>query len=147
MSHFKFWRFVLAAVVFTIIAQIIHSVAPMLTMQYYTDPAYATVWSKFMMPFAGPPPATFYYMSVAFNLIGALLFTLVYLVVKNSVPGKTLASKGLMYGFLIFLVSGISAFLSMFMILNLPLVLIVSWTLEGLLINLLGGMAVAGISK
>ncbi|MBI4995028.1 hypothetical protein HZC21_05325 [Candidatus Peregrinibacteria bacterium] len=147
MSHFKFWRFVLAAIAFAVIAQIIHSVAPMLTMQSYTDPAYASVWSKFMMPFAGPPPATFYYMSVAFNLIGALLFTLVYLVVKNSVPGKTLASKGLMYGFLIFLVAGIPGFLSMFMVLNLPLALIVSWTLEGLLIDLLGGMAVAGISK
>ncbi len=48
----------ITAVAMTILAQIVHTLESILTMGYYTDPAYFQVWSKVMMPAAGPPPAS-----------------------------------------------------------------------------------------
>ena len=141
----KAWKIILAAIVFMIVAQVIHTIESMLTMNYYTDPAYATVWSKIMMPTAGPPPTEFYYYSLTFIFITGLFFTVVYTVFEKSVPGNTFVKKGLMYGLLMWLVGGLSGSLAMVLLINLPIDLIAYWTVSGLIIDLLAGIAIAKI--
>ena len=86
-------RIIIAAIVFAIIAQVLHTVESMLTMDFYMDPEYFGVWSKLLMPTAGPPPAEFFYASVISSLIIALIYAVVYDVVKGSLPGKTFIKK------------------------------------------------------
>jgi hypothetical protein len=89
----------------------------------------------------------FYYISWTFSFITGLFFAGVYNVVTKCVPGKTLAKKGLMYGLLIWLVSGLPGNLAMVLLINLPVDLIAYWTVTGLIINLLAGVAIAKIVK
>lgn len=142
-----FWRVLFSAVILTLIAQIVHTIGAMLGMNFYTDPNYASVWSKIMMPKAGPPPAEFMYYSLAFSAIGMLIFTIIYRVIKNGVPGTSVLKKGLMYGVLVFLVATVPGMLSLILLINLPLALVGFWTVESLIIQLLGGIVVAKINR
>lgn len=141
-------RFVLAAIAFTVIAFVIHTVCSMLTMSYYTDPNYFPVWSKLMMPTAGPPPASFTYYSITFDFIIGLIFSYIYLFFKGCIPGKTLVNKGVFYGLVLFLVAGVPFFLTNYLLINLPIGLLVSWLfVDGLLTYVIGGIAIAWLNK
>ncbi|NIM46672.1 MAG: hypothetical protein GTN40_00740 [Candidatus Aenigmarchaeota archaeon] len=142
----KAWKIIVAGIVFAIIAQIIHYVEAIATMGFYMDPTYFTVWSKIMMPTEGAPPAEFYYFSIGFGIITGIIYAVVYAMVKKSVPGKTIVKQGLYFGFLLFLL-GIPHTLAMYLIINLPTLLLFYWTITGLIINLIGGVIIAGIVK
>lgn len=143
----NYWKLLLAGVLYAVTAQIIHTIGALVAMAYYTMPEYFTVWSKLMMPTAGPPPASFYVYSILFSLITGLLLAIVYVVVKESVAGKTKVKKGLMYGFLVFLVGGLPFSLTILLLVNLPFGLICEWAAETLVVNLLGGMVIAWLMK
>ncbi|MCL7414537.1 MAG: hypothetical protein M8349_00530, partial [ANME-2 cluster archaeon] len=115
------------------------------TMDYYLDPQYFPVWSSYMMPSEGPPPASFMYMSLASGLITNLIFAGFYSFIKGSVPGATMIKKGLLYGLLIFIITGVPFTLTLILLINLPFGLILSWAAESLVIYLIGGLLVAKI--
>lgn len=137
-------RILLATVVATIIAQVIHTLGATLAMSYYTDPQYFAVWSKIMMPKAGPPPASFMYLSLLFSLITYLIFVVFYNYFQGSIKTENNLLRGLYYGIIIFLMMGIGGMMSLFLLINLPLALIAYWTIEGLVIFLLAGL-IAGL--
>jgi len=139
----KVARIIGAGILFGIIALIVHWIFAFVGMAYYLDPAYFPVWSKIMMPTAGPPPVSFFYYSLTFNIISGILFALVYTVIGSCVPGKRFMSRGLMYGFLVFLVGAIPGYLALYLLINLPTGLIALWAVEGLITYLIGGMVVA----
>lgn len=139
-------RIIVAGILFAIVAQIIHSIEAAATMDFYTDPEYFGVWSKIMMPGEGPPPTEFYYYSIVFNVITGIIFAVVYQMIKKSVPGKSIINKGLYFGFLLFLIS-IPWSLTMYLLINLPTMLLVYWTISGLIVNLIGGVIIARIVK
>ncbi len=147
MKKISFGRVLGAGIVFAIISMIIHSLDGIIGMKYYLMEEYFPVWSKLMMPAAGPPPASFMVYSLLFALITGILLAIVYNVVKSSLKVKGLAKKGLMYGFLVFLVGSIPGLLMTYLVINLPVALTWLWVLESLIIDLLGGMAIAGINK
>ncbi len=138
----SFWKVLLGGVIFAVIAQIIHSIGAFATMSYYTLPDYFTVWSKLMMPTAGPPPTSFYVYSLLFNLITGLLLIAGYIWVEGSLKSHGW-KKGAKFGLLLFLLAGIPGALGMFLTINLPVALVVSWAIEGLVIGVLSGMCFA----
>jgi hypothetical protein len=140
-------RLIAVAILYAIAGEIIMTLGAMADMNYYQNPNYFPVWSKIMMPAAGPPPATFLYIGIAFQLITGFLFALVYVVVKGAVPGKGWKNRGLMYGFLVFMVAGIPTTLMLILLVNLPLGLLISWMLQSLVVYLLMGLAAAKILK
>lgn len=139
----KVARMIVAGILVGMIAQIVHSVFAYVGMDYYLDPVYFPVWSKIMMPTAGPPPISFLYYSIIFNIISGILFAFVYTVLGSCVPGKKFIIRGLMYGFLVFLVGAIPGYLAMYLLINLPTELIALWAVESLIIYSIGGMVVA----
>ncbi len=145
MAEISFWRILLAAILFAVIAYIIHSIGAIVGMPFYTDPQYNGVWSNLMMPVAGPPPAEFAYTSFVFSLITGVMFALVYSVIGRCMVGKTIVVKGIFYGFLIFLVAGIPGALSLYLLINLPQTLIALWAFENLVVYLLGGITIAWV--
>ncbi|MFH0711344.1 MAG: hypothetical protein V1944_02085 [Candidatus Aenigmatarchaeota archaeon] len=140
-------RILLAAIAYVVISQVIHTVSSMLTMSYYTDPTYFPVWSKAMMPAAGPPPTEFYLLSIGFVFIVGLIYSLIYEKVKGIMKG-TAFNKGLKYGLALFLMAGVPFFFSMYLLINLPVALLIEWLLvDGLVMYLLGGIAIARLNK
>ena len=152
----KAWKIIVAGIIIAIISQIIHTIEAYATMDFYVDPNLCDfdpttgeigvcVWSKIMMPTAGPPPTEFYYYSIVFAIITGIIYALVYAMIKKSIPGK-IPKKGLYFGFLLFLL-GIPHFLSMYLLINLPSLLIVYWVIFGLIVNLINGVIIAYIVK
>ncbi len=136
-----------ATIVLVIVAQIIHSIEAYLTMGYYTMAEYFPVWSKIMMPVAGPPPMSFYLYSLGFGIVTWALFTMVYTAVGCCLPGKTEFNRGMVFGLLVFFVGTLPGALSMVLLVNLPLGLIGSWVVSGLVLNLINGGLVSKIMK
>lgn len=139
-------KFALTVIISTIAAQIIHMIGAGFGMGYYTDPNYFPVWSNIMMPSSGPPPASFLYWSLAIGIVTWAFFTWGYTILKNSVPGSGYLQKGMMYGILVFLVSGFSGSLALFLLINLPKGLIVLWGIEGLIILGINGIITAKLN-
>ena len=137
----------LCGIIFAVIAWVIHTIESILSMSFYTDPNYFSVWSKLMMPTAGPPPASFMVYSLLFSFIGGVLFALVYDVVKNSIKEKTTLDTGAFYGLLVFLIAGIPLSLTMILLINLPLALILIWAVSGLIVYIINGIIVAKLLK
>ena len=137
----------ITALVYMVVAQVIHTISSILTMGYYTAEQYFPVWSKVMMPNAGPPPASFYVYALLYAFIGGLMFVIVYNVVKESIPGKSALKKGVGYGVLAFAIAGIPMTLTLHLLINLPAALIVAWAFEGLVIYVLNGIITAKINK
>ena len=146
-SNVRIGKLIICSVIVTIISEVVYWVGAIADMRYYTNSAYAEVWSKVMMPTAGPPPQSFYLYTLLFTFIAAVLFVLVFQIVLKGVPGSGPAMRGLMYGFLVFLVAGIPAGLSMYLIVNLPAGLIWSWTIQGFVVYLLSGLIVGAINR
>jgi hypothetical protein len=138
-----FKQFLLAAVLFTIIGQVIHTAGAMATMGYYTDSSYYNVWSVFMMPSAGPPPALFFMLAVAFGLISAFIYVYAYSVLKKAIPGKGYVKKGISYGAILFLVGNFPGSLMMLLLINLPIMLVIWWAIEGLIVSIIGSIVIA----
>ncbi|MFA5076654.1 MAG: hypothetical protein WC480_04555 [Patescibacteria group bacterium] len=140
-------RFLGTAVAYTALAYVVHTLGAILTMGYYQMPEYFSVWSKIMMPQAGPPPMSFTLYSLLFGLITALIFTYIYILLKDNLGSGTLVQKGLRYGSIVFAIGALSGMLMTILLINLPLGLIVEWAIEMLVINLLGGIMVAKMVK
>ena len=142
----KAWKIILAGIIFAIIAQTIHTIEASYTMDFYKDPTYYSVWSKIMMSAAGPPTTDFYIYSIVFNIIAGIIYAVIYEMIKKSLPGKTITKQGLYFGLLLFLL-GIPMSLTMYLLINLPTMLLVYWSISGLIIDLIGGFVIARIMK
>ncbi len=136
-------KFILTVIGMTLIAQVVHSAGAFLEMGFYRDPQYFPVWSKLMMPGAGPPPPSFYYYSLGLGLMEWGFFLAVFRIIRGGIPSPPGAAKGLFYGVIVFLVGNLGQSLGLGLLVNLPYSLLTLWTLEGLLITLLNG-ALAG---
>ncbi|NYZ77643.1 hypothetical protein H0O02_05020 [Candidatus Micrarchaeota archaeon] len=137
-------RAILIAALLTIIGYVIHTVEAILTMNYYIDPAYFGVWSRVMMPAAGPPPMEFTYLSLAFGFAVALIYIWAYKVVQPALEGADgWVKRGLLFGALLFLLGVVPGSLSLYLLINLPAAIIGWWALSGLLIAFVDGVLIA----
>ena len=132
----------LGALVFLIIATVVRQVEAFLTMGYYVDPRYFGVWSKVMMPSAGPPPLSFFVLSIVFNYLTGLFVVGVYQIIKDEFGqdywAKAIDSAGLFWK------AGVFFFiLPVYLMFNVPLMLLVSWLISSAVIFLFMGMYLA----
>ena len=147
LQNIKWGKVAMSAVVLTVVAQIVHMVEAMLTMDFYKDPAFFGVWSKVMMPTAGPPPASFMYTSLIIGLISWALFVFVYQIIKAGVPGDAGIKKGVHFGILVYLVGGLPGILAMYLLINLPQGMLVAWAISGLILSLINGALCGVLNK
>ncbi|MFC1723419.1 hypothetical protein ACFL0V_04740 [Nanoarchaeota archaeon] len=145
--NLRWWRILLTAFLYAIIAQVIHSISALLSMSFYTDEKHFALWSNIMMPGQGSPGVEFYLVSFVFALIVGFIFSLIYALFRESLPGKSTAIKGLFYGLILFALGQIPAFFMTYLILAVPTLLLVIWAVEGLIILLVTGMVIAALNK
>lgn len=143
----KILKLLLAAILFTIISEVIHTAESFLTMNFYTDQNYFAVWSKLMMPVTGPPPTSFYVYSIVFTFISGLIFAFVFSKVKNVIKANVWWKIGKRFGIGVWLVASIPWALTTYLLINLPPMLLVYWSITSLIIYILAGIAIAKILK
>lgn len=144
---FNWPKIIGASILFAIVSQIFHTIGAMASMNFYIDPAYFSLWSPIMMHGNAAPGIEFFAYALAFAFISALIYSCVYSVLRDRVPGSSPAEKGAAYGFLLFLVATIPGSLSMMLILAVPLALNLLWATEALAIFLVGGTIIGKMLK
>jgi hypothetical protein len=143
------------AAAFAVISQVVHTIGSIFAMGYYTDPRYFGFWSNLMMPGNSPPGADFFLASLAIGLITGAIFTYTYDLTKVALLARARKNfkandpylSGLRFGALLFLIASVPGFMSMWLLFALPLSLQFAWLLEGLVISLAFGIAVAKICR
>lgn len=141
------WRkILLASLLFLVISTVVRQIETILTMKYYVMPEYFGIWSKLMMPKAGPPPLEFFVFSLLFTWLTGLVLAYVYEWIKNSLP-KTFWLRVLGYTKLIALMMIVFSYLPMYLILNVPSTLLLSWLITGTVIIFLASIEFVKIMK
>ncbi len=132
------WRKVfLAAIIYLIIAVILRQLEVVLTMKYYLMPQYFGIWSKVMMPTAGPPPTSFMVLSLLFTLVTGIVLASFFACIKEILGGgywkKVFNFTGIVISLML-----VFAYLPMYLLINLPLGLLVWWFVTGTITLFLG---------
>ncbi len=139
-------KVLLASVIFTVLSFIIHQIEVLLTMKYYLMPQYFGVWSKLMMPNAGPPPTSFMITSLVFTFVTGLSVTLIYYYLKDHLPKET--GKRIFYFADLMLATSFVFFtLPSYLLFNLPVGLLVVWFVSNAVILTLGSLVMVKIIK
>lgn len=84
----------IAAVLFTLPSQLVIMFESAATMDIYLMPEYFPVWSRLMMPDMGPPPATFFALSILVSFALALIDAAVFWIMAPGIPGEGIKKGG-----------------------------------------------------
>jgi hypothetical protein len=125
---------------------VLQQISAMSTMRYYQDPAFAGVWSKVMMPSAGPPPLAFLVVSLFFSYATGATLAAVYDFV-NGLFGKSYWAKVVGFTDIIVGLAIVLGFFPMYLLFNLPLALLAWWVGTSWVVTLLTAMAFAKTIK
>lgn len=139
-------RILLSGLIFAVIGSLIHIIEPVLTIQYYMMPQYFPVWSKLMMPNAGPPPTEFYILSFLSAIVSGVILAWFYNWVKKLLPKDFWRRVGSFTG-LVLLLDILFWALPTVLLINLPAAVIFSWTVSTVLATLLGTMVFVKVLK
>jgi len=135
----------IASIIFLAVSQVLHFGGVTVSMDYYTHPGYGDLWSPLIVSFGNfNTGLTFFFVSIIFGFIGAVLFVSVFTVMVKGLKGSAI-EKGVTFGVLVFLVANVPSSLSMFMLLSIPVEIVLLWTLESFIVFLLGGALVGRI--
>lgn len=123
-----------AAVVYTLIATFIHQIETILTIQFYLMPEYQLVWSRLMMPAEGPPPILFNVTSAVFTFVTGFMLAGLFAFLKPLFP-KSRLKQVLWFTDIIIGMLFVFMFLPMFLLINIPYFLLVSWYVTQIVIT------------
>lgn len=141
------WKKVIAAgFVYTIVALVVRQIEAVLTMNYYKMPDYFGVWSKVMMPEAGPPPMSFFLTSLLFSFITGVVLAAFYDFVKGLLP-QDKWQKIFNFTCTVFVLSFVFFSLPVYLLINLPVGLMLWWLLSTIVIFFLTAIIFVKIIK
>jgi len=84
--------------------------------------------------------------SYSIGLISAIIFTSVYSLIKNAIPGTGI-KKGAIYGMIIWAVGALTGISIMPIYMTIATTVVVYWILQALAMNMINGAIVAAIIK
>jgi hypothetical protein len=119
-------KVLLVGLLFTIVSTVVHNVEAALTMRYYLMPQYFGVWSKIMMPSSGPPPLTFFAISLIMTFTSGVSLALIYYYLREYLP-KGYVRRVSYFADLLAATSLVFFTLPVFLMFNVPLALLGSW--------------------
>lgn len=136
-----------ATVLFAVIDSVLRQVEALATMKYYLMPEYFSVWSTLMMPKAGPPGAAFFVAALVGSLLGGFVMALAYYVLRENHLVGNMWQKAWQFTVKINIVLLVFSYYPMWLMVRLPVVLIISWFVTGLIVTFLGALVFAKIFK
>jgi hypothetical protein len=116
----------LVSLLYTTVACVIRQFEAILTINYYKMPEFFGVWSKLMMPKAGPPPVSFLITSLVFTFASGISITLIYYYLKDHLP-KENKKRMLYFADLMIGASFVFFTLPVYLMFNVPAGLLISW--------------------
>jgi hypothetical protein len=141
------WKKVLlSALIFSLISFIARQIEAVLTLKYYMMPQYFGVWSKVMMPSAGPPPASFMITSLVFTFVTGVSVTLIYYYLKDHLP-KEEKKRAFYFADLMIGTSFVFFTLPVYLMFNVPMGLLLSWFITTFVILTAGSWILVKIVK
>lgn len=153
MSKINTGKLVQVGLIYTVVATVVHQIEAMLTMNYYLDPAYAGLWSKLMMPtslagtpIAGPPPAAFFITSLILSFVIGISLGLIYYYVRDMLPARQW-ERVFFFTDLMIATSFLFSTLPMYLMLNVPVGLLVSWFVSSFVILLISAYSFVRLLK
>jgi hypothetical protein len=144
IREIKWGKIVLSGLIYTVFTTIIRQIEIAATMKYYLMSQYFGIWSKFMMPSAGPPPASFIIMSTVFTFASGLSLGLIYCYLREFLP-KSFWHRVTFFADLMIGTSFIFFTLPCYLLLNLPVQLLLSWFISGFIILVLASYSLVKI--
>lgn len=136
-KKFHWKKIIFASLILTVIDFIIHQIEATITIKYYLMPEYYGLWSKLMMPKAGPPPAEFFVISILVSFLSSLVLATIFVFIKDLLPKKH-SLRILGYTKITALFMLIFSYFPMFMMFNVPYVLLASWFLTSVIAIVVG---------
>ena len=146
MKEISWKKIFLSGLIFMVVSFIIRQVEVILTMKYYVMPAYFGLWSKLMMPNAGPPPMSFTIMSLVITLVTGISLGLIYTYLKDHLP-TDMRKRVFYFADLMIGASFIFFTLPVYLMFNVPVGLLISWFISSFIILTVGSWVLVKIVK
>jgi hypothetical protein len=146
ISKIHWGKVLLVALLYTIIATIVRQMEVIWTMKYYIQPAYFGVWSKLMMPTAGPPPPEFMITSLILTFASGMGLTIIYYYLKEYLP-TGFWKRSTFFADILVSTSFIFFTLPVYLLFNLPTALLGWWFVSTFVIVLLTSVLIVKIVK
>jgi hypothetical protein len=135
ISRIHWGKVFLIALLYTIIATVIRQAEIIWTMKYYTMPQYFGVWSKLMMPTAGPPPFEFMVTSMILTFASGMSIAIIYYYLREYLP-KGFWRRSTFFCDVLISASFIFFTLPVFLLFNVPAALLGYWFISTFIVLL-----------
>ncbi|MHC4075171.1 MAG: hypothetical protein ACYSRZ_01985 [Planctomycetota bacterium] len=133
----KLWRILIAGLVITVF----NTAFAMVTCGWFFRWVYALKPTDIWKPMNGPPPTAYYISAVVISI----LFALVYAILNKGIPGKIRLLKGIVFGLCVWAVGILPGMAAMYFFMTINPVVVLYWTLLGLVQTPLAGIIIAAI--
>lgn len=110
---------------YLVVASIVQQIEVAFTMDYYKNPAYSGLWSRLMMPAAGPPPAIFFVISLTFTYITGCTLAAVFDFTRTL--SKTYWLRVVNFTDIVVGLSIVLTSFPMYLLFNVPVALLAWW--------------------
>lgn len=141
----RYGKIILSAFIFLIISFILRQIEVLLTMKYYVNPEFFGVWSKLMMPTAGPPPPMFYIISLIVTLASGIILVFFYELVKDKFGNGVRRTVNFTVFFELIIIT--VGYLPMYMLINVPTGIFGYWIATDLISIFVASLIFAKILK
>lgn len=131
----KVLKIFLASVAITVFGTIVGMVTCGWLFRWIYEIEPVSVWK----PMDGPPGAMFYVGCFVMNLI----FVVVYAIFQKGIPGKSLVTKGIVYGLCIFATGQLVGMFSMYIFMTVAWQVLLYWGIMGLITTPITGIIAA----
>jgi len=126
-----------------IVVSVVSAVYMGLTCGWLFKGFYSLEPTNIWRPMEGPPGALVYIGMFLLNLI----FVGVYTLISGSLPGRVAVTKGLAFGFIVWLVGILPGIFFTYMFITIAAEVVLYWMINDLVLFLLKGMIIAPICK
>lgn len=146
ISKIHWGKVLLFSVIFAVISYVIHAIEAMLTIKYYMMPQYSGLWSKLMMPSAGPPPPAFTITSIVFAFVTGISVAMIYYYLRDHLPPVGF-KRAFYFADVLVATSFLFFTLPAYLMFNVPVGILVSWFISGFVILTIGSWILVKMVK
>lgn len=146
ISMIHWGKVLLIGLLYTIISTVVRQLEIIWTMKYYTQPQYFGVWSKLMMPSAGPPPFEFMVTSMILTFASGMALAIIYYYLKDYLP-KGFWHRATFFADVLVSTSFIFFTLPVYLLFNVPVALLGWWFVSTFVVLFLTSILIVKIVK
>ncbi len=146
IGRIQWGKVLLIGLIYTVISMVVRQLEVLWTMKYYTQPEFFGVWSKRMMPTAGPPPFEFMVTSMILTFAIGMALTIIYYYLKDYLP-KGFWHRATFFADVLVSTSFIFFTLPVYLLFNVPVALLGWWFVSTFIVLFATSIVIVKIIK